>query len=182
MRRHHLLMRAFPRSWRRRYGAELLQLIEDEPGRRWQAIDLLRAGLGERCRRIPGLTTRWGAGLAVLVVLGIVVGRPLVVNRGSAPSPRAVRVLREPVARLQSSGPSGSATPSGRNVPSSGGTFRLQNARVSRLPDPRTTAALSRSFAHADQMLARRQVTAGRHLSSGLAASTATAVGTAVTS
>jgi hypothetical protein len=53
-----VLVRAFPRRWRERYGAELLELLAEMPERRGQGFDILRAGLVERGRDLRGATLR----------------------------------------------------------------------------------------------------------------------------
>jgi hypothetical protein len=45
-------VRAFPPEWRERFEDEVLALIGQTPERRWQTVDLLRAGLGERAHRL----------------------------------------------------------------------------------------------------------------------------------
>ncbi len=45
-----LLLRAYPRRWRERYGEELLALLETEPLTWRVRADVLRSGLGERLR------------------------------------------------------------------------------------------------------------------------------------
>jgi hypothetical protein len=79
VKRHQLSLRAFPRDWRERYGAELLELLVEGPHRRWAAVDLLRVGLTERGRRAwqraapssPRRVTRAGFALAPLVAVAI---------------------------------------------------------------------------------------------------------------
>jgi hypothetical protein len=76
MRRYHLLLRAFPAAWRERYGNELFELIKEQPDRRGQSLDLLRAGLRERPRpvlsQIPaGISA--GTALILLVTAGLVI-------------------------------------------------------------------------------------------------------------
>ncbi len=43
-----LLLLAYPAAWRRRYGAELMQLVDDSGMSAAGAFDILRAGLTER--------------------------------------------------------------------------------------------------------------------------------------
>ncbi|MGH2927443.1 MAG: hypothetical protein ACRDL8_04515, partial [Solirubrobacteraceae bacterium] len=50
MRRYRLLARAFPRVWRKVYGEELLRLLSEQP-RRGQCVDLVCAGVRERCHQ-----------------------------------------------------------------------------------------------------------------------------------
>jgi hypothetical protein len=45
-----ILLRAYPRRWRERYGGELLALLEAEPLTWRVAVDVLRCGLGQRLR------------------------------------------------------------------------------------------------------------------------------------
>lgn len=63
-----LLLLAYPRRWRERYGAELLALLESEP-LTWRArVNVLRCGLGERLR-VPGpppLRVLWAWSLFVI--------------------------------------------------------------------------------------------------------------------
>ncbi len=77
MRRYRLLLRAFPPAWRERYGDELFKLIEAQPDRRGQALDLLCAGLRERARP---LLSRTAAGISAGTVLVLVVTAILVVQ------------------------------------------------------------------------------------------------------
>lgn len=77
MRRYRLLLRAFPSAWRKRYGDELFKLIEAQPDRRGQALDLLCAGLRERIRPLVSWTA---AGISVATVLVLVVTASLVVQ------------------------------------------------------------------------------------------------------
>jgi hypothetical protein len=50
-----LLLLAFPRGWRQRYGAELRDLIDDVGLSPATAADILRTGLAQRVRGAPGL-------------------------------------------------------------------------------------------------------------------------------
>jgi hypothetical protein len=77
MRTSRLVLRAYPRQWRKRYGADLLATIEQSKAS-GMPIDsdlaLLRAGLSERARRARRHPL--GLGLAVVVVL-VAIGLPL---------------------------------------------------------------------------------------------------------
>lgn len=60
MRRHRVCIRAFPAAWRQQYERELLRLLAEAPERRWQSVDLLRAGLRERVHRLAGTRASGG--------------------------------------------------------------------------------------------------------------------------
>jgi hypothetical protein len=108
VRRHELLVRAFPRAWRELYGSQVLGLLAEEPDRRWQGLDLVRAGLAERQRhvvlRVARRRSNWPASarrarrltiagsLALPLILAAVVGVSLVADHGTSGGSGARRV------------------------------------------------------------------------------------------
>jgi hypothetical protein len=95
-----LLLLAYPAAWRRRYGPELEQLVDDSGMSAAGALDILRAGLVERRRSLTKTLTgdknmligpayRHPARLAVLALvvlsptLGFVVGSLLAYQLGA---------------------------------------------------------------------------------------------------
>jgi len=79
-----LLLLAYPAAWRRRYGAELAQLIDDSGLSATGAVDIIRAGLTERRRSVTRSLTG-GTGMLIgpayrhpsgLALLGLLVLAP----------------------------------------------------------------------------------------------------------
>jgi hypothetical protein len=91
-----LLLRAYPRAWRDRYGDELEQLVDDIGLSPAVAMNLIRGGIRERGRALTtggfpmmiGAASRYPRGLALLAfvvlvpVLAFVVGSLLVYQLG----------------------------------------------------------------------------------------------------
>lgn len=63
------LLALYPQAWRRRYGAELEALLEDDPPGPRATFDLVRGALAAHLHPLPGLTPAEGASNAVLGVL-----------------------------------------------------------------------------------------------------------------
>lgn len=63
-----LLLHAYPRRWRERYGDELLALLEDEPLSWRVAVNVVGAGLGERLRALgtPPVRVLWAWSIFVI--------------------------------------------------------------------------------------------------------------------
>jgi hypothetical protein len=59
-----LLLRAYPRRWRDRYGEELVQLVTDSGSGFGAALDVARAGLTERAR-LARATLSGGVGMVI---------------------------------------------------------------------------------------------------------------------